>query len=132
LEIDAGNGVRVSGRIDLIRHRDTDEVVVIDFKSNDRTQAEEVTDLQLHVYALGYKQGAGRGASAVAVTNLDDLSEDRQLAVTEESLEEARAAVQRVADLLRLNDLPKDPRGESAEEKGCGRCDLIVLCREAV
>jgi hypothetical protein len=37
----------------VIRTRDTDEVVVIDFKSNDRTQAEELTDLQLQVYALG-------------------------------------------------------------------------------
>src|SRR5262249_54959385 len=115
VEIDAGNGVRVSGRIDLIRRRDTDEVVVIDFKSNDRTQAEDVTDLQLQVYALGYKQGAGGDASAVVVTNLDDLNVDRQLPVTAESLEEARAAVQRIAELLRENDLPKDPRGETIE-----------------
>ncbi len=134
VEIDAGNGVRVSGRIDLIRRRDTDEVVVIDFKSNDRTQAEEVTDLQLHVYALGYNQGVGRDASAAVVTNLDDLGADRQIPVTAESLEEARAAVQRVADLLRINDLPKDPRGESDGQKceTCRRCDLIVLCRDPV
>jgi DNA helicase-2/ATP-dependent DNA helicase PcrA len=132
VEIDAGNGVRVSGRIDLIRRRDTNEVAVIDFKSNDRTQAEDVTDLQLQVYALGYNQGAGQNASAVVVTNLDKLDGDRQLPVTAESLEEARAAVQRVADLLRVNDLPKDPRGETETKRRetCGRCDLIVLCRE--
>jgi DNA helicase II / ATP-dependent DNA helicase PcrA len=134
VEIDAGNGVRISGRIDLIRRRDTNEVVVIDFKSNDRTQAEEVTDLQLQVYALGYNQGSEQDATAVVVTNLDNLDSDRQLPVSPESLEEARAAVQRVADLLRLNSLPKDPRGDTAEQRRetCERCDLIVLCRDPV
>lgn len=43
IEIDLGDGIRVTGRIDLIRRRSTNEVVVIDFKSNDRTQQEEVT-----------------------------------------------------------------------------------------
>jgi DNA helicase-2/ATP-dependent DNA helicase PcrA len=126
--------VRVAGRIDLIRRRDTDEVVVIDFKSNDRTQAEEVTDLQLQVYALGYKQATGRDASEVVVTNLDDLENDRKLPVTPESLSEARTAVLRVAELLRVNDLPKEPRGNSDAQRRdtCRRCDLIVLCRDAV
>ena len=134
IELDAGNGVRVAGRIDLIRRRDTDEVVVIDFKSNDRTQAEEVTDLQLQVYALGYKQATGRYASEVVVTNLDNLDNDRKLPVTEESLSEALSAVLRIADLLRINDLPKEPRGETDADRHdtCSRCDLIVLCRDAV
>jgi len=134
IELDAGKGVRVAGRIDLIRRRDTDEVVVIDFKSNGRTQAEEVTDLQLQVYALGYKQATGRDASEVVVTNLDDLENDRKLPVTTESLSEALSAVLRVADLLRINDLPKEPRGNTDGEKRdtCSRCDLMVLCRDAV
>jgi DNA helicase-2/ATP-dependent DNA helicase PcrA len=134
IELDAGNGVRVAGRIDLIRRRDTDEVVVIDFKSNDRTQAEEVTDLQLQVYALGYKQATGRDASEVVVTNLDDLENDRELPVTEESLCGALSAVLRVADLLRINALPKEPRGSTDAERRdtCNRCDLIGLCRDAV
>ena len=134
VEIDAGNGVRVSGRIDLIRRRDTDEVVVIDFKSNDRTQAEEVTDLQLHVYALGYRQTTKRNADAVVVTNLDELSSDRQLHVTDQSLDEAHAHVLRIADLLRTNELPKDPRGIDEQERveTCRRCDFVALCRDSV
>ncbi len=132
IEVDAGNGIRVSGRIDLIRRRDTDEVVIIDFKSNDRTQAEEVTDLQLQVYALGYRQATGRDAYEVVVTNLDDLNNDRQLPVTEDSLSEAMDAVLRVADLLRANDPPKEPRGDTdvARRKTCSECDLVMLCSD--
>ena len=66
----------MTGRIDLIRRKSTDEVVVIDFKSNDRTQQEEVTDLQLRVYALGYEQATGKRPTAVVVDNLDDLPAD--------------------------------------------------------
>ncbi len=134
VEIDAGDGIRIAGRVDLIRRKDTNEVVVIDFKSNDRTQTEEVTDLQLQVYALGYQQAAGHDAAKVVVTNLDELDRDRELDVTEESLAEAREAVIRVAELLRLNDLPKDPRGETQEERdeACRRCDLIALCRDPI
>jgi hypothetical protein len=36
-------GVTVDGRIDLIRHLDTGEVAIVDFKSTDRAQAEDVT-----------------------------------------------------------------------------------------
>ncbi len=48
-------GITVDGRIDLIRRLDTDEVAIVDFKSTDRAQAEDVTRDQLHVYALGYR-----------------------------------------------------------------------------
>ena len=69
--------------------------------SNDRTQAEDVTDLQLHVYALGYQQAVRENAANVVVTNLDELGSDRTLPVTAESLDDALKAVRRVAELLR-------------------------------
>lgn len=34
-------GIVVNGRIDLIRRTDTDEVVIVDFKSDERAQAED-------------------------------------------------------------------------------------------
>src|SRR5207247_2179749 len=46
-------GVTVAGRIDLIRRLDTDETSIVDFKSSERAQPEDVTRDQLHVYALG-------------------------------------------------------------------------------
>ena len=128
-----GNGIRVSGRIDLIRRRDTDEVVVIDFKSNDRTQPEEVTDLQLRVYALGYNQGAGQEASAVVVTNLDNLYGDRQLPVTEESLEEARAAGPARCGSIACHATFQRTRGARRRRSAARRVDAAIssfFCRD--
>jgi DNA helicase-2/ATP-dependent DNA helicase PcrA len=130
IEIDLGDGIRVTGRIDLIRRRSTNEVVLIDFKSNDRTQQEEVTDLQLRVYALGYEQAAGERASEVIVDNLDDLAHPRRTPVNDEVLTEAAEAVREVGGRLRDNAYPRSPRGATVEEWNhtCGRCDLVGVC----
>lgn len=130
IEIDLGDGIRVTGRIDLIRRRSTNEVVVIDFKSNDRTQQEEVTDLQLRVYALGYEQATGERASEVVVDNLDDLANPRRSAVTAAMLEEAAQAVRGVGEGLRGNSYPRRPSGANAKARDttCGRCDLVGIC----
>ena len=130
IEIDLGDGIRVTGRIDLIRRRSTNEVVVIDFKSNDRTQQEEVTDLQLRVYALGYEQATGERASEVVVDNLDDLSHSRRDDVTPAMLDEAATAVRDVGERLRGNAYPRHPSGvdAAARDHTCRRCDLVGIC----
>lgn len=60
------------GRIDLIRRTDTGQVTIIDFKSTDRAQEEEVTKEQLHLYALGYQQLTGESADLIEIYNLDE------------------------------------------------------------
>src|SRR5205814_8641913 len=72
IEIDLGDGVTVNGRIDLVRRIDTGEVTIVDLKSNDRTQTEEVTEMQLHTYALGYEELTGRRADQVEIYALDE------------------------------------------------------------
>ena len=130
IEIDLGDGIRVTGRIDLIRRRSTNEVIVIDFKSNDRTQQEEVTDLQLRVYALGYEQATGERASEVVVDNLDDLSHPRRDGVTPGMLQEAATSVRQVGERLRGNAYPRHPSGidDTARDHTCRRCDLVGIC----
>jgi DNA helicase-2/ATP-dependent DNA helicase PcrA len=130
IEIDLGDGIRVNGRIDLIRRRSTNEIVVIDFKSHDRTQQEEVTDLQLRVYALGYEQATGERASEVVVDNLDDLAHPRSSVVDAEMLDEAVGAVREVGATLRGNAYPRAPRGAGEAEQShvCERCDLVGVC----
>ena len=63
IQIQLGDGVSVRGRIDLVRRTDTDETTIVDLKSNERSQQEDVTEHQLHTYALGYKEltGSRRG-----------------------------------------------------------------------
>jgi DNA helicase II / ATP-dependent DNA helicase PcrA len=74
IEIDLGDGVTVNGRIDLVRRIDTGETTIVDLKSSDRAQAEDVTETQLHVYALGYQDLTGRRPDYVEIYELDEAS----------------------------------------------------------
>src|SRR6201999_2123665 len=56
IEVALEDGINVSGRIDLVRRRDTGETAIVDLKSTERAQAEELTEAQLHIYALGYRE----------------------------------------------------------------------------
>jgi DNA helicase II / ATP-dependent DNA helicase PcrA len=67
IEIRLEDGVGVVGRIDLVRRIDTGETTIVDLKSSDRAQAEEVTETQLHVYALGYQELTGKRADYVEI-----------------------------------------------------------------
>ena len=49
IEIALDDGVTVVGRIDLVRRLDNDETTIVDFKTSERSQEEEVTELQLHI-----------------------------------------------------------------------------------
>src|SRR5207245_1967930 len=71
IDINLADGVSVVGRIDLVRRIDTDETTIVDLKSSDRAQPEEVTETQLHVYALGYEELTGRRADYVEIYELD-------------------------------------------------------------
>ena len=106
--------------------------MVIDFKSNDRTQQEEVTDLQLRVYALGYEQATGERAAQVVVDNLDDLANPVTSPVNEQMLDDARSAVLTAGTELRSNRLPRRPRGtnDTARDATCSRCDLVGIAED--
>lgn len=130
VEIELGDGVVVDGRVDLIRRKSTNEVVVIDFKSNDRTQQEDVTALQLRLYALGYLQATGETPTHVIVDNLDDLEHPKVEAVTAAMLEEAADAVRIAATQMRTNDFDRLPQGMGDKERAetCKRCDFAGIC----
>ncbi len=69
IQVHVAPGITVDGRIDLIRRLDTDELAIVDFKSTDRAQEEEVTRDQLHVYAVGYEELTGEDADLIEVLN---------------------------------------------------------------
>jgi DNA helicase-2/ATP-dependent DNA helicase PcrA len=60
----------VDGRIDPIRHLDTGETSIIDFKSSAGAQAEEITRDQLHFYAVGYQELDDERTDPLEVLNL--------------------------------------------------------------
>ena len=125
IQVHPGPGVVVDGRIDLIRRLDTEETSIVDFKSSDRAQADDVTRDQLHVYALGYRELTGHEADLIEVINLDPGQSTSREVVEAQLLEEVRQRVVVAGESLRTNDLPRLPSWCST----CDHCDLAALCR---
>jgi DNA helicase-2/ATP-dependent DNA helicase PcrA len=125
IELTLPGGIVVNGRIDLIKRSDTNETIVVDFKSVERAQAEEITRLQLHVYALGYEQRFGKPADLVEIHNLDQGGSTRET-VDDQMKQATAAAITQAGQKLRDNQLDRLP---SWCDK-CRTCDLAGICRE--
>jgi DNA helicase-2/ATP-dependent DNA helicase PcrA len=125
VEIQLEGGVTVNGRIDLIRRLDTDEVSIVDFKSSERAQSEDVSSAQLHTYALGYQQLTGSNADILEILTLDSGATSIREVVDARLLSETEAQIQRAGDAVRENRLLR-------LESWCGtcaKCDLAGVCR---
>lgn len=127
IQVHVAPGVTVDGRIDLIRRLDTGEVAIVDFKSTERAQAEDVTRDQLHVYAVGYQELTGKAADLIEVLNLDEKGKTTREPVDDPLLTAVRDKIRDAGEALRTNKLP---RLKQWEHHACGSCDLVGLCRE--
>jgi len=122
IEIGLGDGVSVVGRIDLVRRIDTGETTIVDLKSSDRAQTEEVTEAQLHVYALGYRHLTGRRPDYVEVYELDERKR-KPRSVDDDFITDVKLRVRDAAGALRTSTLPAVP-----EPKKCAGCDYRGMC----
>ena len=126
IEIALGDGVTVAGRIDLVKRIDTGEVTIVDLKSTERAQADEVTETQLHIYALGYQELTGRDADYVEIYELDE-QKPKTRAVDEEFITDVKHKVRGAAEALHQNTLEPRPHRRS-----CSVCDYRNLCSSVV
>jgi DNA helicase II / ATP-dependent DNA helicase PcrA len=126
IQVHVAPGITVDGRIDLIRRLDTGEVAIVDFKSTERAQAEDVTRDQLHVYAVGYQELTGKSADLIEVLNLDEKGKTTREQVNEPLLTAVRDQIRDAGESLRTNNLPRLPVWDN---RACGSCDLVGLCR---
>jgi DNA helicase-2/ATP-dependent DNA helicase PcrA len=126
VQVHVAPGITVDGRIDLIRRLDTNETSIVDFKSSDRVQAEDITRDQLHVYAVGYQELTGEKADLVEVLNLDERAASKREVVNDALLSDIRTKIRDAGEDLRGNHLPRLASWCSI----CDRCDLASLCRE--
>lgn len=124
IELKLSEGIVVNGRIDLIRRLDTGDTVVVDFKSTQRAQAEDITRRQLQVYALGYEQLTGSRASMIEIHNLDDGGVNREI-VDQELIRHTINQVQDAGRDLRRNHTPRLTNWCDT----CEKCDLAGICR---
>ncbi|HRS34910.1 MAG TPA: ATP-dependent DNA helicase [Thermoanaerobaculia bacterium] len=122
VEINLGDGVSISGRIDLVRRVDTDEITIVDLKSNDRAQAEDVTEMQLHTYALGYQELTGRRPDLVEIYELDECRR-KPRAVDDDFMADVQARTREAATALRGGCL-----APQAEPVKCRKCDYLGMC----
>jgi len=125
IQVHVAPGVTVDGRIDLVRRLDTDELAIVDFKSTDRAQAEDVTRDQLHVYAVGYRELTGESADLVEVLNLDAAGKSTREEVEDALLSGVRDRISDAGESLRNNELPRLDVWCSH----CDSCDLVGICR---
>jgi DNA helicase-2/ATP-dependent DNA helicase PcrA len=105
----------------VLSDRVTDHTLV-DLKSNDRAQAESVSQIQLHIYALGYRELTGHRADYVEVYDLDGRKRSARR-VDDGLLRGIAADVRAAADALRKGVLRKRP-----SKKRCGECDFRMVC----
>ena len=124
IELHLGDGVSVVGRIDLVRRKDTNEVTVVDMKTAERSQAEEVTEVQLHIYALGYQELTGKRADYVEIYELEGQKR-KPRSVDDDFIEAVKKNVKDAASGLRAGTLPAKP-----SEKACNACDFKMLCSQ--
>jgi DNA helicase II / ATP-dependent DNA helicase PcrA len=125
VQVHVAPGITVDGRIDLIRRLDTDETSIVDFKSSERAQAEEITRDQLHVYAVGYQELTGERADLLEVLNLDERAKSTREVVDDSLLGDIRNKIQAAGEDLRENRLPRLAHWCNT----CDNCDLAGLCR---
>jgi DNA helicase-2/ATP-dependent DNA helicase PcrA len=118
-------GITVDGRIDLIKRLDTNETSIVDFKSTERAQADDITRDQLHIYAVGYQELTGERADLIEVLNLDEAADSKREVVNETLLTDIRTKIHDAGEDLRLNHLPRLTEWSTT----CDRCDLAGLCR---
>ena len=125
IELNLGEGVSVVGRIDLVRRLDTDEVTIVDLKSSERAQEEELTEDQLHIYALGYEELTGSRADFVEIYELDEQRRKIRT-VDNDFIDDVRGKVKSAASALREGSLEPLP-----SQLTCGNCDFRRLCPDS-
>lgn len=122
IEITLDDGVSVVGRIDLVRRKDTGQTTIVDLKSNDRAQPEDITEAQLHIYALGYRELSGKDADLVEIYELDNRRRIAR-AVDGDFINDVKAKAQAAATALRTGTLVVDPH-----PRKCSACDYRGIC----
>lgn len=125
IELDLGDGIKVNGRIDLVKKIDEygkEKTTIIDFKTANNNVTECVNTEQLRIYAIGYKELTGRSPDYLEVVNLDNAESER-VRVTKSLEHEVVNDITKVADNIRSNKLKRH-----CTKSNCSECYINYLC----
>jgi len=119
VDIKFSDEILVLGRIDLVRKNDTGEIVIVDFKTQEDAQEEEISQDQLLLYALGYNYTTGKLADFIEIYNLDSGVEDKR-AIELDLLIDLEKRVIEAGRNIR--------KGTAGFTDNCGKCDFRGIC----
>lgn len=125
IEIDFGNGVRVNGRIDLVKSKQEGQVRtgIIDFKTALPENKRPKTEEQLKIYAIGYEKLTGGIPDYLEIYDLGVNKTDHRQLLHRADLEATKNLILEAADNIRGNNLPK----KCATHK-CSTCLMRSIC----
>lgn len=125
IEIDIGDGIKVNGRIDLVKKviaGDSEQIAIVDFKTANKQAVESIKKEQLKIYALGYQELTGKTADYMEVYQLNSERSVRE-SITETVIQEVRKEIIDAAKNIRNNNLPR-----KCNKENCSKCHLNHLC----
>ena len=125
IEIDMGDGIKVNGRIDLVKKitsGDKEQIAIVDFKTANKEVVESINKEQLKIYALGYQELTGELADYMEVYQLDSEKSIKEN-VTENVIRDVRKEITDAAVHIRNNHLPR-----KCNKENCSKCHLNHLC----
>lgn len=125
IEIDMGDGIKVNGRIDLVKKVVIDGqecVSIVDFKTANKEVVESIQKEQLKIYALGYQELTGKKADYMEVYQLDSEKSIKEK-VSEDIIADVKNEISSAANNIRNNNLPR-----KCSKDNCMKCHLNHLC----
>ncbi|MCU0849276.1 MAG: ATP-dependent helicase [Spirochaetes bacterium] len=124
IELDFGNGIRVNGRIDLVKRMEMDgeRTFIVDFKTAERPMYLNISEEQLKIYALGYKKLSGEDADYMEFYNLDTNEQDRKR-LNADDLQKTSEKIVSAANNIRSDKLEK-----KCIKERCKSCYMSHIC----
>ena len=136
IQLNLGDGIFVSGRIDLIKKKDFKgnlETTIIEFKSSNDSQDKKITEEQLHLYGLGHKELTGKKADYIRIYVLQDKENKKDGEVPQDSgIPKKLSEDHLIAIENKIKDVVSHIRNKNFERvctySICKNCDQRSLC----
>jgi len=132
IQLNLGDGIFVSGRIDLIKRKNFKgnmETTIIEFKSSNEAQDKKITEEQLYLYGLGHKELTGEKADYIRIYILQDKENNSESnkgiskKLEENHLIEIEEKIKNV-----VNDIRNKKFERVCQYSICKECNQKALC----
>ncbi len=119
-----GKYIFINGRIDLVRDEVTNEVTLVDFKSDNKVLSEVLMEKQLLIYALGYKYLTGESADNIESYDLNNSTAFKR-GITLDKMNLVEDELKGIYETIKCSNYVK------SKEDFCKKseCEFYGICR---